>query len=285
MKYAVFLAFLSAGELLFVRQHNPTLWNQTIRSFQVDESTYVHQTFIPPNPLPAQAHWTWTTTDGKTYHDVVIKQVDADCVTFLDADGGARVDISTLPVDVQELLNYNPELAAKAREDRNQDEESSATALAQEQVAADQINQKKLILAAQDIDRAQQAVSMNQNIRTTGTDTFASNPEYARYSQDLATVSEYVIVDPVTGFVKGDERYVKRYEEDRRLMELFRREHSDSFAPRWNNYQPNNNPLYNPANHSQLEPRSNSASPMVHSAPQNQLPPRPPLAPTPIPQH
>jgi hypothetical protein len=68
----------------------------------------------PPAAIPAQANWTWTTSDGKTYQDVRITKVEADCVTILDADGGARISIATLPPDLQKELNYDPAAAAQA---------------------------------------------------------------------------------------------------------------------------------------------------------------------------
>jgi len=60
----------------------------------------------PRPPLPAHEHWTWTTTDGKTYQEVKVEKIQGDTVTFIHADGGASIPISTLPEDVQKELNY-----------------------------------------------------------------------------------------------------------------------------------------------------------------------------------
>ncbi|MCE0498709.1 MAG: hypothetical protein LV481_12260 [Methylacidiphilales bacterium] len=88
--------------------------------------------FVPPSPLPAQANWTWTTLDGKTYNKVVVKQVEADCVTILDDEGGARIDIITLPADIQKQLNFDPDLAKIAGEARVKDEIASQALLEKE---------------------------------------------------------------------------------------------------------------------------------------------------------
>ncbi len=59
-----------------------------------------------PRPeLPAREHWTWTTTDGKTYNEVKVEKIQGDFVTIIHADGGARLPISTLPDDIQKQLN------------------------------------------------------------------------------------------------------------------------------------------------------------------------------------
>ena len=59
-----------------------------------------------PRPaLPTQDHWTWKTTDGKTYQDVKIEKLDEDYVTIIHSTGGAHILISTLPDDLQKQLN------------------------------------------------------------------------------------------------------------------------------------------------------------------------------------
>ena len=78
--------------------------------------------FVPPDPLPAQANWTWTTSDGRVYKNVVVKRVEADVVDILHEDGGTMIDIATLPPDIQEKLNYNRALAMSAAKLRQQAE-------------------------------------------------------------------------------------------------------------------------------------------------------------------
>ena len=73
--------------------------------------------WVPPAVIPAQPNWTWTTTDGKVYHNVKIVRIDAACVTIVHSDGGGRVPISTLSADMQKYFNYDPAAAAKADAD------------------------------------------------------------------------------------------------------------------------------------------------------------------------
>jgi hypothetical protein len=77
--------------------------------------------FIPPNPIPAQPNWTWSVL-GKTYTNVVIRKVEAECVTITHDSGGGRIDISLLPADIQKMLNYDPELAAQTATEKRKEE-------------------------------------------------------------------------------------------------------------------------------------------------------------------
>ncbi len=63
--------------------------------------------------LPALAE-DWQTTDGKTYQEVKVIKVEADAVTILYRDGGARVSLSVLPADLQQKFHYDPEKAEAA---------------------------------------------------------------------------------------------------------------------------------------------------------------------------
>jgi hypothetical protein len=76
--------------------------------------------WAPPSPLPAQDNWTWTTSDGQTYNNVVITKIDSDTVAITHSLGVAHVPISTLPANIQKQLNYDPQAAAarKAEADR-----------------------------------------------------------------------------------------------------------------------------------------------------------------------
>jgi hypothetical protein len=80
----------------------------------------------------------WKTSDGKTYQDVKVVKVEADAVTILDSEGGARIDLSKLPVDLQKRFNYDPAKAKVAADARAQDEIQSEEAIESErnQVAA-----------------------------------------------------------------------------------------------------------------------------------------------------
>ncbi len=80
--------------------------------------------------------------DDKTYQDVVINQIDATTVTITHSTGIAHLDIATLPADIQKQLNYDPSIAAAARDEAKAEEwitdYQAALSLAQ--------SQKKLVL-------------------------------------------------------------------------------------------------------------------------------------------
>jgi hypothetical protein len=60
----------------------------------------------------------WTTTDGKVYQGVKVVKVEADSVTILDSDGGARLALADLPPDLQKRFHYDPDKAKQASEER-----------------------------------------------------------------------------------------------------------------------------------------------------------------------
>ena len=70
-------------------------------------------TWTPPNPIPAQDNWTWTTND-KNYQNVVITgfNTDDDTVAIVHSTGVAHLDLSLLPSDIQKKLNYSPKATA-----------------------------------------------------------------------------------------------------------------------------------------------------------------------------
>jgi hypothetical protein len=81
----------------------------------------------------------WTTTDGKKYISVTVIKVEADSVTILDSDGGARVPLATLPPDLQKKFNYDPQKAADAAKARDQELIASQQALHAEARKAQQL--------------------------------------------------------------------------------------------------------------------------------------------------
>jgi len=58
----------------------------------------------PPQPLPAQANWTWQTLDGKTYDNVVITHLSPTEVTITHSLGVAHLPLTNLPPDIQQQL-------------------------------------------------------------------------------------------------------------------------------------------------------------------------------------
>lgn len=85
---------------------NPSPSAETAQSTNNSGAPVVPVIGKPRPTYPAQDHWTWTTSDGKTYNDVKIEKIQGDYVTIIHSDGGARVPISTLPDDLQKQLNY-----------------------------------------------------------------------------------------------------------------------------------------------------------------------------------
>jgi hypothetical protein len=64
--------------------------------------------WTPPRDIPAHPNWTWQTSDGKTYQNVVITHISSTDVSITHAEGAAHLSLDTLPHDVQGELNYTP---------------------------------------------------------------------------------------------------------------------------------------------------------------------------------
>jgi len=93
--------------------------------------------WVAPMTIPSQTHWAMTTTEGRTYNNVRITQVDADCITILCDDGGALVPISKLSADLQRQLNYDPDAAAEAAAKRKQTEDVQTSYIAAKTASAE----------------------------------------------------------------------------------------------------------------------------------------------------
>ena len=78
----------------------------------------------------------WTTTDGVVYRDVKVVKLEDDCVTILYSEGGARVQLSKLPPDVQKKVGFDPAAAKVAADKRAADDKANAVALQKEMNAA-----------------------------------------------------------------------------------------------------------------------------------------------------
>lgn len=91
--------------------------------------------------LPARGE-DWKTADGKIYRDVQVIKTEDDAVTILYKDGGARIFLWTLPVDLQKRFKFDPIKAVTAAMQRSDDEKDSAEAMQNEKEQADEI--KKL---------------------------------------------------------------------------------------------------------------------------------------------
>jgi hypothetical protein len=70
--------------------------------------------WAPPDVMPAQPNWTWQTSDGQTYQNVVVTKIEPETVTITHSMGVAHISMSLLPPDIQKQLNYDPVAAAAA---------------------------------------------------------------------------------------------------------------------------------------------------------------------------
>jgi len=101
------------------------------------------QLWHPPAVLPAQPNWTWTTSDGATYQNVVVNKIEPDTAIITHSLGVAHVPMATLPPDIQKQLNYDPAAAAAAKSERERENAHpyySFAELAEAQSAARQLN-------------------------------------------------------------------------------------------------------------------------------------------------
>jgi hypothetical protein len=85
----------------------------------------------------------WKTSDGKTYTGVTVVKVEDDAVTILCNDGGARVELSTLPLALQQKFHYDPQKAQAA----------AAKYIAEQKASADALDAEKKAQQAQEKQR------------------------------------------------------------------------------------------------------------------------------------
>lgn len=112
--------------------------------------------------LPMRAE-DWTTSDGKSYHDIKVVRVEADAVTILDSDGGARISLAILSPELQQKFHYDPAKAALSAKQYEADH-----AFAEQQIAFERQQQEK-------IDKDAQAKALSE-----------AQAEQARLAQDQA---------------------------------------------------------------------------------------------------
>jgi hypothetical protein len=77
----------------------------------------------------------WLTTTGKQYKGVTVVKVEADAVTIIYSDGGARVPLDTLPADLQKKFNYDPVKAKEAAEKHAEEQKQAVAEFNQEEQA------------------------------------------------------------------------------------------------------------------------------------------------------
>jgi len=83
--------------------------------------------------------------EGKAYSDVKVVKVEADCVTILDSDGGARIELSKLSPELQKKFNYDPSKAQVAANKRASEMQASQDLLQAESTQAAQLKQAVLV--------------------------------------------------------------------------------------------------------------------------------------------
>jgi len=115
---------------IYISPASPLIHSSHIIDVAQPDQTNRAKVYVPPNPLPSQSNWVWTTSDGRTFRNVVIEKVEADRVTIFHNEGTAVVDINLLPSEIETQLNYDPELAAQAHLVREQSADESAAASA-----------------------------------------------------------------------------------------------------------------------------------------------------------
>lgn len=126
---ACFAALAGGVALAYVAVEHPLIvaqtWNNGAAS-AVNTATSVVSSVVSsvatghdsgPAPsviFPAHDNWTWQTTDGKTYENVVITSLGATDVTISHAGGIAHVPLNTLPPDVLGEINSAAATASTA---------------------------------------------------------------------------------------------------------------------------------------------------------------------------
>jgi hypothetical protein len=173
--------------------------------------------FVPPDPLPAQANWTWTVL-GQDYHNVVVTKVEADKVHIMYDGGIGSLNLADLTPDLQKMFNYDPQAAALTSHQK-------AAALAQAEAA----EAPKI-----EAERKQEQVNANalaaQGTVPAGNGNNSVSPaakvDWARnhlpgYQDDLNFVMKHVSINATTGQVYGDAYYLKKYAEDTQAITYY----------------------------------------------------------------
>jgi hypothetical protein len=86
----------------------------------------------------------WKTTDGKTYQDVKVVDVQPDTVTILHHDGGATIPMTHLSPEVQKQFNYDPAKAKLAADNRSKEEIENAKEMQAEMDEAERMTEARL---------------------------------------------------------------------------------------------------------------------------------------------
>jgi hypothetical protein len=101
----------------------------------------------------------WTIKD-KTFHNVVVGQIEADRVHITYDGGLGTVQLADLPPDLQKRFNYNPNAAKAAIQQRETDRQAAEVAVTQQNAAIDAHNRE---LQAEQATETSTNASSNQN--------------------------------------------------------------------------------------------------------------------------
>ncbi len=82
----------------------------------------------------------WTTTDGKNYQGVTVIKHDALTVTILCKNGGAAIPLDKLSPDIQKRFSFDPQKAAAATKQIEDDRLAEISARQQKRALGDIVN-------------------------------------------------------------------------------------------------------------------------------------------------
>ena len=239
MKYALVFALVAILMATFhVHQEYPQVWDRAVlttnRIVADVESIWTtgQSPQAPPPPAPAvkldpmEVTKTWTsitTRYGQTISITMVTAVDAHSVHYQMTNGAGSVEISDLPNDVQQALNYDP-VAGKQAVAAQQEHDAQSDAVVARVSAEEQRDQSLATAAPASPDSV-------------------SDAAYQATQSDLRYVSGYVTIDPGTGYVQGDAYWVKRYWDDRRRKDMYERQSAAraQVATTADNHQSNGN--------------------------------------------
>lgn len=168
--------------------------------------------FFPPDPLPAQANWTWTVL-GRDYRNVVVTKVEADTVSIMYDGGMGRINQSDLTPELQKMMNYDPQAAALAS---HQKAVALAQAEAEEAPKIQALEQQAKNQA--DADEAQRKLNSQNTAATINAEVAQDQTQHIqRDMQDMITAHEVTIyTNPQTGAVTygGSSYWLSKYYAD-----------------------------------------------------------------------
>ena len=127
--------------------------------------------------LPIQAE-DWI-VNGKMYSKVIVEKVEADSVTILDSDGGARIPLADLSLSLQKKFNYDPIKAQAAMAQRASDDRAASDAIAKEKVREVQ----------DEVEQAARRIALEQATK----DQLARDATDAELQKQMKTLAKHLV--------------------------------------------------------------------------------------------